>query len=396
MLAHGKDEPSEFRSSYARTGPLPRGEGGICVDRAALDQRQRTSARANTVKLLPKALGSYISHKHGMSERVCAATVPVYRDLRSLRPGRGWLRRGEHSQHPPSRTITTFQRLELPVSSSSSVAMQTQFRAADGLSIRCAEGGEHDDQTILLLNPWPESLYAFDSIWQQLSEHSHLFAVDLPGFGQSERKDELLSPQAMGDFIIRLVEEWSLDSPHVIGPDIGTPASLLAAAQHPGALRSLVVGTGATAYPLRVTGALKDLIDAPDLETFRVADPRSIVGGALDGIEGHELPDEIREDYLESYEGDRFVESIRYVRTYPQELPVLQRLLADIETPVQVIAGRRDTLVPPINAELLHENLPKSKLDILEAGHYIWEERAGEYASIISAWVTDGYQAFGA
>jgi hypothetical protein len=31
-------------------------------------------------------------------------------------------------------------------------------------------------------------------------------------------------------------------------------------------------------------------------------------------------------------------------------------------------------------------------LDILDAGHYIWEERADEYGSIIAAWVGGGYR----
>ena len=54
------------------------------------------------------------------------------------------------------------------------------------------------------------------------------------------------------------------------------------------------------------------------------------------------MPGEIREDYLKSYEGDQFVESMRYVRSYPDELPSLAHRLPEIETPVQIIAGRRD------------------------------------------------------
>jgi hypothetical protein len=51
--------------------------------------------------------------------------------------------------------------------------------------------------------------------------------------------------------------------------------------------------------------------------------------------------DAAREDYLSSYEGDRFAESMRYVRTYTVELSVLRALLPEIQTPVQLIAGRR-------------------------------------------------------
>jgi pimeloyl-ACP methyl ester carboxylesterase len=270
-------------------------------------------------------------------------------------------------------------------------AMQPSYRTVDGLRVRYAEAGSHHGRTILMFNPWPESLFAYEPIWRLLSIHARLIAVDLPGFGKSERRDELLSPQAMSEFIVRLIDELSLDSPHVVAPDVGTPASLLAAARHPEMLRSLVVGTGATAYPLRVAGALKELIDAPNLDGFRAADPRAIVAGAVEGIDGYDLPDDIREDYLSSYEGDRFVESIRYVRSYSTDLPVLGELLGSISTPVQIIAGRRDPVVPPVNAELLDEALAHSKLEILDAGHYVWEERAEEYAACITTWVAGGY-----
>lgn len=269
--------------------------------------------------------------------------------------------------------------------------MHIAFRTVDGLRIRCAESDEHHDQTILLTNPWPESLYAFQSIWQRLSSHAHLVAVDLPGFGRSKRRASLLSPLAMGEFVVRLVDEWGLDTPHLVGQDIGTGAALFAAARHPAAFRSLVVGSGGTAVPLQVTGALKDIIDAPTLEPFRALDPRTLVAGALDSMGGHTLPDEVREDYLQSYEGDRFVESMRYVRSYPHDLPILLGLLGEIRTPVQIIAGRRDPLVPPANADFLHGRLPNSKLDMLDAGHFVWEEAADEYVAIVSAWVSGGY-----
>ena len=191
-----------------------------------------------------------------------------------------------------------------------------------------------------MLSPWPESLLAFEPIWSRLAERAHLVAIDLPGFGHSQRRDALLSPRAMGEFVIRAADAFGLEHPHVIGPDIGTAAALFAAALHPGRLRSLVVGSGGAAVPLQLGCRLKDWVEAPDLDSFRSADPRQIVAGALAGIERYALPDAVREDYLSSYEGDRMVESMRYVRTYPAELPVLRDLLPQIQTPVQIIAGR--------------------------------------------------------
>jgi pimeloyl-ACP methyl ester carboxylesterase len=108
----------------------------------------------------------------------------------------------------------------------------------------------------LLLSPWPESLLAFQPAWTRLAEHTHLVAIDLPGFGHSQRRDALLLPRAMGEFLIRVADTFGLENPHVIGPDVGTGASLFAAALHPDRLRSLVVGSGGTAIPLQLGGVL--------------------------------------------------------------------------------------------------------------------------------------------
>ena len=84
---------------------------------------------------------------------------------------------------------------------------------------------------------------------------------------------------------------------------------------------------------------------------------------------------------------------MRYVRTYPAELPALRDLLPQVQTPVQIIAGRRDRAVPPVNAEFLHERLPHSKLDIVDAGHFTWEDAADQYAALVTTWWSGGYSA---
>jgi pimeloyl-ACP methyl ester carboxylesterase len=82
---------------------------------------------------------------------------------------------------------------------------------------------------------------------------------------------------------------------------------------------------------------------------------------------------------------------MRYVRTFPTELADLADLLPEIQTPVQIIAGARDPAVPPGNSEFLHERLPNSKLDIIDAGHFTWEDAADEYAALVTSWWTGGY-----
>jgi pimeloyl-ACP methyl ester carboxylesterase len=267
-------------------------------------------------------------------------------------------------------------------STSMTALIKPHYERIDGLEIRCADSGGTHDATLLLTSPWPESLYAFAPMWATLGDHARVFSIDLPGFGASERRDDLLSPRGMGGFLARLTAELHLGQPHVVAPDVGTSAALFAAAAYPAQFASLTVGTGGAAVPLELGEPLRSWVLDPDLDKYRRIDPHLIVETAMGTIAGG-VADEVRADYLACYEGDRFVESMRYVRRYPQELPALAELLPQITTPVTVINGRHDRVVPVANAEFLHQRLPNSRLRIIDAGHFVWEEAPVEYASTI-------------
>ena len=108
-------------------------------------------------------------------------------------------------------------------SDTSSTSIRTRYRDIDGLSIRYAES-EPREADALLLCPWPESLFAFNRVWGRLAAHDHLVAVDLPGYGHSQRRDDLLSPQATGEFVIRLADASGLEFPHVRAGACGSGA----------------------------------------------------------------------------------------------------------------------------------------------------------------------------
>ena len=260
--------------------------------------------------------------------------------------------------------------------------IQPQQTTIDGVSIRFADSGGSREHTLLLTSPWPESILAFSPMWQNLAERARLFAIDLPGFGGSERRDDLLSPRAMGDFLARVVDVADLGAPHLVAPDVGTAAALFAAADHSDRFSGLVVGTGGVAVPLQLGEPLASWVLDPDLDKYRNIDPRVIVNVAVDKIEGG-VPDEIRADYLDCYDGDRFVESMRYARRYPEELPILSDLLPAIRLPVTIINGRNDPVVPLANAEYLDARLPNSHLVVIDANHFVWEEKPEQYAAAV-------------
>jgi pimeloyl-ACP methyl ester carboxylesterase len=224
---------------------------------------------------------------------------------------------------------------------STTTTPEVHFRTVGGVRIRYADSGGSREPTLLLTSPWPESLYAFAPIWATLVEHARLFAIDLPGFGASEARDDLFSPRAMGEFLAELIAEADLGTPHIVAPDVGTSAALFATAAHPERIASVIVGTGGAAVPLQLGEPLASWVLDPDLDKYRRMDPRAIVGVAVDTNAGG-VPDDIRADYLDCYDGERFVESMRYVRRPPRpRRPARQRRVSRRAAAQQPPRGHR-------------------------------------------------------
>jgi pimeloyl-ACP methyl ester carboxylesterase len=264
---------------------------------------------------------------------------------------------------------------------------QTQTAEVDGLRIRYADSGTAaGGPVIVFTSPWPESLFAFRRVWPALSAAARLVAVDLPGFGHSQGRPDVLTPSAMGEFLYQFIGALGLGRPHLVAPDVGTGAALFLAARHQEAVSSMVVGGGGAAVPLDVTGALADIIAAPGTEVFEGQDIRATIGATVEPAAPRDLEPDVWEDYVSAYENGRFAESTRFVRAYPDELPVLRDLLPTIRVPVHVFAADGDPLVPVSNGRYLAERIPGSELTILQAGHFAWEEIPDQFAALVAEW----------
>src|SRR5690242_20923415 len=177
-------------------------------------------------------------------------------------------------------------------------AITTYFRVCDGVRVRFADNKADSDVTVLMLAPWPESLWAFRRIWDRVSAVGRVVAIDLPGFGHSDGRPELIAPDASGTFLAGLIDEWGLGAPHVVGPDVGTAAALFLAAKAPERVASLTVGGGAVRVPVEAGGALKDIIEAPSLDDVRRLDARTNIGYAVQPAAPSDTEPDVHEDYV--------------------------------------------------------------------------------------------------
>jgi len=199
-----------------------------------------------------------------------------------------------------------------------------------------------------------------------------------------------MSPEAMGDFVITLAAHLGVGRLHAVGPDVGTSALLFAAARKPTLFESVVVGDGATSPELAGAG-LKELIESA-AGAFASAEGGDIGAGFVTQSAAMKTPAAVLEDYRLSSAGRRFEEAAQYVRAYPRDLPRLKALLPSIETPVLVLAGRNDPIVPPPNGQLLADLLPHCRHTLLDGGHLIWEDAAEAYSAHLAQWVQKEYR----
>jgi pimeloyl-ACP methyl ester carboxylesterase len=265
-----------------------------------------------------------------------------------------------------------------------------EIATIEGLRIRFARSGPKEGVPVLLTSPWPESVYAFRDLQSAVGHEHPILALDLPGFGHSESRSDVLSPEAMGDFVIQAAAHFGITRMHAVGPDVGTPTLLFAAAKQPGLFESLIVGGGATNVDL-AAGQLKELIASP------VGALSEVDGGAI-GVDfvrqsaSRAIPVSVLEDYRLASAGRRFEDAVNFVRAYRRDLPRLEQMLARIETPVLIIVGRTDPIVPPENGKFIAQRLPRNHYVELNGGHLIWEDAPEAYADEITRWLDGGYR----
>jgi pimeloyl-ACP methyl ester carboxylesterase len=242
---------------------------------------------------------------------------------------------------------------------------------------------------LVLLHGYPDNLQIFASLAARLAEAFEVLAFDWPGMGWSDPWPGGTTPQHMAERLLSLLDDWGLESAHVVGMDMGAQPALVLAAEHPDRVRRLVVMNAFVLWERETSWEIRLLRRYRWNEAILRNFPRSVFWRAEQTFlpSGVRLPAEVRADLWQSFrrpEVRGFVS--RLCGGYQAALPRLPSLYPRIRCPTLLLWGSRDRHFPVTQAEGLHAAIPGSHLEILDgAQHWMVWHRADEVAQRIRA-----------
>lgn len=232
------------------------------------------------------------------------------------------------------------------------------------------EAGKGHKRSIILVHGMNDAAArVFAQHVQWLARSYHVIAVDLPGFGLSDKANELYSPKNYAAFIKHVADKYVRRPFVLLGYSMGSVVSLRYAATHPDDLEQLVIVdspgilhryASASHYIDQLgIGFLPSAVDPVEglaklarkvlgsVEKNSVADPEVVLNSAS-----------MRERYLQ---GDPM--RIAGLATGVEDL---SKDVGRVRIETLVIWGGKDVIAPPRTGRLLARTLPRAQLVVIE------------------------------
>ncbi|MER2057393.1 MAG: alpha/beta hydrolase [Niallia sp.] len=253
---------------------------------------------------------------------------------------------------------------------------QTYLKVA-GINLYC-EYRLNDKPPILLIHGFASSTYTFRRIIPFLEKQYSVIAVDLPGFGKSEKSTSFIySFENYAKLMIECIHHFGYSNTHIVAHSMGGQIALHMALMAPEKVNKLVL-LGSSGYLKR---SKKLLILTSYLPYFdklvhyyiRRKDVKHHLRNVF--FDHTLIHDELIQEFGKPLSEKGFYKAlIRLLRH--REGDLLPQQLQDIHVPTLLIWGEEDRVVPVEVGKRLVSDLPDAQLITYEnTGHLITEER---------------------
>lgn len=235
-----------------------------------------------------------------------------------------------------------------------------------------------DKPPILLIHGFASSSYTFRKIIPLLEKQYSVIAVDLPGFGKSEKSTSFVySTSNYAKVMLACMDEFQLTCAHIIAHSMGDQIALQMARISPERIKKLVLlnssGYFRKAKRLAVYSSYLPLFDKFIYAYIHRKKVYDYLQNTL--FNTQLINEELIYEFSKPLTEKNFYKSlIRLLRHREGDLSSYQ--LQDIHHPVLLIWGKEDRVIPLKVGQRLVNDLPDAQLITYEkTGHFITEER---------------------
>jgi pimeloyl-ACP methyl ester carboxylesterase len=255
----------------------------------------------------------------------------------------------------------------------SSSALSTQLTTVLGLRTRHLVRGS--GPPVLVLHGWGASIEAVYPIVTGLAPVATVYALDLPGFGESELPPRPWGVEDYQVFVAAFMDELAIEAPTIVGHSNGGRIAIRMAATEPTRASRLVLVDSAGIRPKRT------------LRYYRRVGMAKIgkYAARLLGSPGERLRERLvgraaSADYLAA--GEMRPTLVRLVNAD------LRTFLPEIAVPTLLVWGSQDTDTPLSNGREMERLIPDAGLVVLEgAGHFSYLDQPTRFARIVTHFV---------
>lgn len=253
---------------------------------------------------------------------------------------------------------------------------QTYLNVA-GINLYC-EYILNDKPPILLIHGLASSTYTFRRMMPLLQNHYSIVAVDLPGFGKSEKSTSFIySFQNYAKLMLECLEQFGYSKAHIVAHSMGGQIALNMAVIAPEKINKLVL-LCSSGYLKRAKKSLVFTSYLPYFDKFvyYYIQRKGVINHLKNVFFDQTLiNDEMIEEFGKPLDDKGFYKAlIRLLRH--REGDLLPKQLQNIHVPTLLIWGEEDRVVPVEVGKRLVSDLPDARLITYEkTGHLITEER---------------------
>ncbi|WP_199429633.1 alpha/beta fold hydrolase [Qaidamihabitans albus] len=240
---------------------------------------------------------------------------------------------------------------------------------------------------VILVHGTPACSYLWRSVVPALASRNTVHVWDLLGYGDSH-PDPGVAPSiaTQARTLAELVEHWGLDTPSLVGHDIGGGIVLRTHLIHQVPVRRLALLDAAVLGPWNT--AFTEHMQRHE-DAYRSMPPHvfgDIIAARLRTATHRPMSGAVASAYLAPWAGptgqQRWVDQVAGV-SFEDTREVVTRL-DRITVPTLVLWGERDQWLPPTTGDRLAAAIPAArKVTVPGAGHFVAEDNPGDTADAL-------------